>query len=544
MIRLSLTYGAVGFSGAAGYLGLGQGQALAAGVTLLVALLLLGVRLGISGSLPRPSRPSRSTGRRATSFVVAFAVVSGMVLSGVGPGGGAVGTASAWEMGTEGECDALDYTVHLVSFQEVNGDSCDLRFGDESDLSSHTDHYQQGQSWNQSLGGYHQATSNFGNDTTALAWSKAKITIVNNLNDGNTSSVVKGEANETVRDYYSQQQLMLLNRYEEYYISANYTRSANSNYIEYYKTNTGDTLSFKGLAETEITLANGTTVWKHMPIVYDAGNVIHVPIRVSATTGNYRDNDASVANGIQADSHALRYTAPSTGYNPVGPLLGNDKYDAWDKWADQEAQVTANVNTYVDGVYSEYQQGEINATDIADPQTLAQQAATDYNSSGYYSYAATNLAALGYAGDMGSSFHVTTANNSYNGTLFYTADDVDQFETGTTYQLSSLNGSAYMAVQKDNGNGTIIRLKEDFTVESITDTSTGEAMTNTTIESYTYDSTNSSNLADEIARLSQLREEYEQAQTTGGTGGFDLGGNTGVIAGLLAVVALLALTRD
>jgi hypothetical protein len=101
-----------------------------------------------------------------------------------------------------------------------------------------------------------------------------------------------------------------------------------------------------------------------------------------------------------------------------------------------------------------------------------------------------------------------------------------------------------MAVQKDNGNGTIIRLKEDFTVESITDTSTGEAMTNTTIESYTYDSTNSSNLADEIARLSQLREEYEQAQTTGGTGGFDLGGNTGVIAGLLAVVALLALTRD
>ena len=540
MIRLALTYGSVGFTAAAAYLGLDQGQEITAAALLVVGLLLVGVRLGLAGALPRPSRPSRpsrSTVRRAGAFVVAFSLVSGMILGGVGPGGGAVGTASAWEMGTVGECDGLDYMVHLVSFQQVNSDSCDLRYGDNSNLETHTDHYQQGESWKSQNDGFFTSHENFAEDTSSIAFSKAKITIVNGLNDGNTSSVVKGEANQTVRDYYSRQQKEILMQADRYYRSAEYTDSVNDSFI-----NGGEYDPITAWAEVEIQLINGSTVWVRLP-AYDSGddNWISAPPQ---NTGNTRNATATI-HGIDSpmqDRHP-HYAPPSGDYSEIVPLNLNRVIDNLNTYGTQSQQVTQNVDVYVDGVYTEYQQGEINTTDIVDPQTLASQAATDYNSSGYYSYAAIHLASLGYSGNMNSSMHVTTANNSYNGTLFYTADDVDTFEVNQSYDPSTLNGTAYMAVQ-DGENGTVVSLSETFTVESATNPKTGESMSNVTVEKYTYDSTNTSALASELDRLRQLREEYEQAQNTGGSGGFDLGGKTGAIGALLAVVVILALTRD
>jgi hypothetical protein len=547
MIRLSLTYGAVGFSGAAGYLGLGQGQALAAGAVLALALVLAGVRLGISGSLPRPSRPSRSTGRRAASFVVAFAVVSGMVLSGVGTGGGAVGTASAWEMGTEGECDGVDYMIHLTSFQQVNGDSCDLRFGDNSDMTTHTDHYQQGTSLKSTNDAFITSYQNFGEDTRSIAWSKAKIDVVNGLNAGNTSSVVKADANSTVRDYYSRHQIELANQVDRTYRSMEYSYKQNASFV-----GLGSDMgsgSVEGFISIELQTVNGSTTWIRLPVMSANGYYsVYSPFPSSVTTGARKNNTAGGFDSIDysyvgKDWQSYVYTAPTSSGSDVAPIRYNRTGTAYTQFDSQSSQVTANIDTYVDGVYNEYQQGEINSTEIADPQTLASQAATDYNSSGYYSYASIHLASLGYSGNMNSSMHVTTANNSYNGTLFYTADDVDTFEVNQSYDPSALNGTAYMAVQ-DGENGTVVSLSETFTVESATNPKTGESMSNVTVEKYTYDSTNTSALASELDRLSQLREEYEQAQTTGGTGGFDLGGNTGAIAAILAIVVILALVRD
>lgn len=541
MIRLALTYGAVGFSSAAAYLGLGQGQEIAAASAIVVALVLMGVRLRIGGLPHRcviTRSPDRSTVRRIGAFILAFCVVSSMVLGGVGPGGGAVGTASAWEMGDPNTCDGMDYLVNIASFGAINSDSCDLFSSEGSELTAHADHYQQGKSLEASNEAFLTSYQNFGTDTRSIAWSKAKLTIVNGLNANNSSSTVKTEANQIVRDYYSRQQIELLKEYGRTMDQAKYANQANESYVS---TGGRDVAGF-GTANIEV--LNGSSVNITLHVSSGGGAVAPVPSgqtsRITHVNGSTW-SDVDPQDGTTQD--VLYYTAPpESGGSKVMPIDPTTWAQQYSDIESQSDQIESNVGTYVDSVYSEYQAGELNTSDVADPQTLAGQAATDYNDSGYYSYAAVSLASLGYSGSLNTSMHVTTANASYNGTLFYTADDVTRFDVGETYDPANLSGVTYMAAQ-DGTNGTVVELSEPFTIESATDPKSGDSLQNVTVERYTYDSTNASALGEELDRLSDLREQYEETQSGGGSG-FDLGGKTGAIGALLVVIALLAITRD
>jgi len=446
-------------------------------------------------------------------------------------------TANAWEMGTEGECDGLDYMVHIASFQQVNSDSCDLRFGDNDDMTTHLDHYQQGETLNSQNDGFVTSYENFGQDTQSVAFSKAKIKIVNGLNDGNTSSVVKSEANTTVRDYYTRQQRELLNQIDRSMRQAEYSDGVNDSFVA----------SSNGHAyvSAEVQLINGSTMWVRVPQA-TSGGWAYVPFPTSMLTGNYKDTTSSSLPGDNSQITAQftpNYEPPSTDHDRV-PIFNGTRYvDAIGNMQSQSDQVTANIDSYVDGVYSEYQQGELNTTDITDPQTLASQAATDYNGSGYYSYAATHLATLGYAGNMDSSVSVSTVEGTYDGTLFYTGSDQANFTVGESYDPSTMNGSVYMAVQ-DGENGTIKQLGA-FTVEEATNPQTGESMDRVAVEEYTYSSTNTSNLSAELDRLRDLREDYESVESSGGGGsGSGMGSNTMLILLAGAAAAAILIGRN
>lgn len=457
---------------------------------------------------------------------VAFALL--LVTAAIG--GPATQEARAWEMGTAGECDGLDYLVHITSFQQINGESCDLQFGDNDEMTTALDFYQQGETMAGSNDGFATSYENFATDTRSVAWTKAKVTIINNLNDGNTSSVTQGEANVTIDEYYARHERELVNQFDRTVRQFEYAYNAQNGSVSL------NTDTIDGFVTIEVTLADGSTAWTRVVAVN--GQPI-LPLSLSRT-GEYKNStygtpDSGTGNSVHRDEANMEYDPPSGDYSTVR-VLDNDRWYAISNDLDtQRANLKANVQTYVEGVYSEYQSGELNTTDLADPVTLSSQAATDYNSSGYYSYASISLASLGYSGNLNSSVSVSTANGTYDGTLFYTADDVSNFSVGQTYDPSTLNGTVYMAVQ-DGQNGTVKNLDETFTVESATNPTTGENMTDVAVEEYTYTSTNTSKLASELDRLRTLRDEYEDMNSSGG-GGSNSGASSNLLLVLLAGAA-------
>jgi hypothetical protein len=232
------------------------------------------------------------------------------------------------------------------------------------------------------------------------------------------------------------------------------------------------------------------------------------------------------------------------------------------------SNVNSNIDAYADEVFAAYQAGELSTTDLLDPTTLASQASTSYNSTGYYSFASAELAAIGLTGDTNASHVVqTTWNRSYRnetgalvwdnrtvnvtGTMFLTGSNMS-LETGTEYDPDNINGAEYIAVSSvENETGTTLNYSEpyfevtdNFTIVEATNTKTGETVNVTTAQEQNFSSTNASQLADELDRLQELRAYYEEQQANNGGGiSFDFGGvETGVIIALLAV-AFLA-TRD
>jgi len=450
-----------------------------------------------------------------------------------GAAGPATQSASALQFGNFGECDALDYAVFISSSGLVTSDDCTLRY-DDSEASTHLDYYQQGETLRDRNDGFHASYSNFGEDTTSVAWSKAKLEIVNNLNAGNSSSVTMGEANETVRDYYTAQQREYLQMYSRGAQQAKYAYQTNSSYVS-----ASADASYVGYATVEVTLINGSTTNITTYIANDGGaNWLMVPVPESKAT--VLNASKSSYDLHQADDYPdvvdVLYTAPSSDYSTVEAITLMDWWDGNQRFYSQSQQVQDNVAAYVPDVYDQYQQGELNTTDIVDPQTLASQAASDYNDSGYYSYAATNLASLGYSGNLSSAVEVSTANGTMSGTLFYTGDDVSNFTVNETYDPSTMNGSVFMAVQ-DGENGTIRELGT-FTVESATNPETGESMQEVGVEEYTYESTNASKLGNELDRLAELRDEYESMESSGtGTGDSGSGSSQNLLLVLLAGAA-------
>jgi hypothetical protein len=214
-------------------------------------------------------------------------------------------------------------------------------------------------------------------------------------------------------------------------------------------------------------------------------------------------------------------------------------------------QIEANGDSLIDEIYANYTAGELNSTDLLDPTTLATQASTDYNSTGYYGFRNAELRALGVSGNTNVSHRIRTthhqttyANGSRNssayqvnvsGTLFLTTDQAVSLETGEEYDPGQLPGSVYMTVSQMEGinesdptfNESLIHVDDNFTILEATNVQTGESVNNTTATVRDYSETDASNLENETDQLQQNREYYEQqaTQAGGGSGWFDWDGD-------------------
>ncbi len=145
--------------------------------------------------------------RRVASVgaIVSMLIVASMS-GALGPAS-STSTASAVSITTGEDCSKWDYTVHLMSFQLVNGEQCDLTTQSEQALediqqadaneTKTTIHSTAGQL----AAGNEQflaVMSNYGQDSSTVAFSKGEAAAVEALANGANVSEARAAANESI----------------------------------------------------------------------------------------------------------------------------------------------------------------------------------------------------------------------------------------------------------------------------------------------------------------------------------------------------------
>lgn len=473
--------------------------------------------------------------RLFTAFVALLLVTASI--------GGALGPASSTQTAEAAtlfqDCDLSDSIVGAFIEGIVNPNSDECRFNPDDntdyDQISKTDAYAQAVAINGSTNRYLGTYSNFVEDSESIAISKAKIEIINSLNNGSSKATARNEAKLAVRKYYARMQKNVIADWNA------------KNQQAYYLDQTGLTINIvsgAGSDSVDSWSVNGTATNASYQLVNGSYATV-------ADAGGSGDE-------LVGNSKDLVAEDPSTTDSVI--MIGwPDRKETLDNISSSHSRVESNVDAYVDAVYANYSQGEIDSVDLAtaDPSAIAQEASTARQSSGYYGYAAIELASLGYSGNITASHTVDVLDSNgdktqtLTGTLYYTGDDVSSWETNKTYDLSNLSGVVYMAAQDPDGSAQTVDLSErgsQFKITEATNTQTGESLNETVIEQKTYRTFDASNLGEELDRLQELRSELEQQESQSGGVGFlegtALGGVGGAGLALGAVLLILLLGRN
>lgn len=407
------------------------------------------------------------------------------------------------------------------------------------------------------------AVENHLQDTRGAAATEAKIAVIESLNNNSTRTEAKQAARDAVHDYYSVIETNVLADYESkvdyaqyvsdaerielgqntgwVYINASYPTTAYT--WHYNNTNYDDQILRDNDTVIEnYTLLNGTVVdVTAFPLQWiDSGGT-------TASPDYLYPKSPDITYGAAAEGDKFYYSPPFV--KVTGPSGGESQLIYFNNYSytldDIDAQSTYfdnNIDVYVDGIYDYYNAGQLDASDVLNPTDLMTRAATGYNDTGSYSFAAIELASLGYAGDLNTSHTVTVVatNTSYDGTLFYANDPATgaSFTTGETVDPANYTGSFVFAWQGANDSG-IIDLTTPFVIDSATNTKTGEPVNVTTTETYVKEITTASELEQELEELRKLRAELEAAETSAGSTGSGSGWTANkIVIGLVALAAV------
>lgn len=474
------------------------------------------------------SRLSLPSARQITTLLLVVLLVHGATI----PAHGATVTECAASMSTFG--------VSLITAPSLSGfalasayDHC-YPLGDITDENS----VSETQAWEQSLGmndsqqTYITTANNRVQESKSIAWTKAKLKLANELNNGTSLSVAQDRANRTVDDYYSKIQKNNLEDWNAKMQQIRYLDQNTSLTVQVWDSNANEYANITDYRTSapNYELVNGTTV-----------NVTYVKYDFSGGTRQLKPADDTRWAVAQSPDTGDKMAIIGTGHEPILSTTHT-----------QASDVKANMDAFATEVYDSYQAGDLNTTDIVDPSEIAYEGGTDYDSTGGYQYAAIQLAAVGHSGDFNSTFTVSTNKSTaeYVGHLFYTADDISQLEAGSTYYTDRLNGSFVMAVSNgDENNSAFVEEwpgghgTTELKIVEMRDADSGEQINNTTVNQYVYEEANASKLQEHLDQLKRLREEFEEIQTAGGSTSSGSGISTEIIVGVGAVLALVAAAR-
>jgi len=387
---------------------------------------------------------------------------------------------------------------------------------------------------------------NYLTDSRGASISEAKVNAWNALSNNSTAKQAKIETNASVDGFYHAQQSNLGASWSAAVEQAQYayqeeqrvtgevgdwvtvqtaSGTVQLDHSNPFQTSTVET-GYDNFTITTFRTANGDVVtpFPNSTTAPNGGPYVEGPVlKVSA--------DPVATAQDQGDSTGAYTTlARSSDYNGIVNTIDT-----------QNQQTKDNAAKVIDGVYANYTAENIteaNATDFLTPNEIASRAASDYNSTGYYAYSATQLAASGYAGNVTTAHVIELGNGDRKeGALFYTGfDDLSKFERNKTYKPSNYNGTFLIAT--NNGTESVT---QPFEITEQYNTRTGNATENATVEKYTYETTNVTGLSDQLDGLSELQTAYDSADTRTVLGGGGGGSGGSLVGSDMFIFALIGL---
>ncbi|OUJ18602.1 Major capsid protein of His2 family of spindle-shaped halovirus [Methanonatronarchaeum thermophilum] len=382
---------------------------------------------------------------------------------------------------------------------------------------------------------FHTTIGNHLKDTENIVWSKIKIQAAKDLENGVPLSIAKTNATNIVSDHYSGIQknmdmqlnsqlktlihLKNLNNKSETIYTDPFTAEFKYEYSSWQdgstQTNTKTDSQFQTINNT-VTLLNGTEInvtdlaKKEVPSVpNNHGTKIFHYITYS--------DQPTMDGAAECIESTIKIKSP---FDEKSIVINNCNWNLLQqKLIERHNMMVDNANTYITEIHGHYTEGEINQTDIIDPYILAGHLNTQYNQTGYYGYAASELALLGINTTLNERFEITIKNHptyptnkTLTGMLFTNHDfnGTMTIKNDNTYNTTSWTNPIYLI----NNEGIQTLQNTKFHITKITDYE-GNKIEKTTLQPYIQQEINPEKLNKD---LQQLQEMYNEILDTNHSG--------------------------
>lgn len=487
----------------------------------------------------------------------------------------AVPTGAAGQT-TVPQCSELDEFVWVITIGVLNSEKCDSSY--LSDLlqqqvandqaATEAELYDRASEIAQSNDQFGTVMNNGLQDSRTAVWAKGEAEAFSAIDQGLTRQLVKDQVNATVEDYYATKQINLANRWIDTRNQIDHLQNLSElngfSYtsrmqVAYDDGSGGYTLSgpygskyhpknsTTGTHVATFTLVNGSTVQvPSLELSSEVSGAVSDPDGGTGYNIDGGDGDSSSSDRFVdplADPSASMYWRDGgqnrnaqfdLDYVYVKPVGTNPGFtidlltikETNVEIESQSAQMKANLAPYVDTLYNETQAGNISAAEHINPLTLAQEYSTDYNTTGYHSYAIATLAGLGYTSpQLNGTDYMTIAygGQQYNGLLF--SQEAPSSTNGTwvanqAYSTLAIPGSQVIATT----DGRLIEMDGSFTIVAMKDKN-GNDIQETGTQQYYYNTTNVSEYEALQQSIRELRTEIESRQLQPAGGGGAIGGS-------------------
>lgn len=385
--------------------------------------------------------------------------------------------------------------------------------------------------------------ANYLQDTESIAWQKAEAAIAEAYENGSTKSEAKVAAREAIKDYYSGRQANLLQNWNVQAVSIDYihdraeqegfTSGSASTWVHVAENQNGNDRSFGGLTNVSRTLINGSTMNE---VTYAAGYVpedFHI------------DSGTQSPSGSTESYETVRVPAPDGSYERMDYVVFEQYKTRWNEISTKQQSLNSEVDAFVDATWQDYQDGNINSTDVISRTTLMFEYGTrTANGSGNYYDMVGAAAGMGLDtpnlnGTGVMTMTIPDAGNSYEGLVFARNAPNNTWVVGDTYDPANITGPVMFATT----DGQLFEVDRPFTIDSATDTE-GNERSEVQTTNYNYKTANTSDLQGKYDRLLEMTQELEnraEELESGGGGGGGLGDASpyNVVALLLAGGALI-----
>ena len=356
------------------------------------------------------------------------------------------------------------------------------------------------------------------------AWALAKYTILKSLEQGNTLDAAASKARAAVLKYYLN---VTKNIIEEMNNTAEYLNFTLNRYAEESQgVNAVDKAGISFRVKIQWLYFSGSCqIGENKTLTYSGnGNTYHLALtwnkpylklqKVNVKVLGKKYTVLTLAMNIGQNLHFidLKFRDPS-GHDTV-VYNWNVYANVLNQINNEYNNIVNNINAYVQGLKN----STFNTTDLIDPYVLATFLDKDYNKTGYYGYAAAELALLGL-NTTGLNKTVTISYQGKNLSGFLFTDWTGTLQVNQTYQPDN-NHVWYFVTTDSNGRTLLVPLSGQFKVVSLEDWQ-GHKLNNTTLVNYDPHSGDVQKIYQELEKIETLYEQYlNNLQPAAGGGGF------------------------